>query len=403
MTDQLSRRSFLRISSLTAGAVALGAPLFSEQELALAALPPGITMGPAMSAPDAVLINFNENPLGPSTAARKAAIELLPQAGRYLFPRQLELAALFAKQQQLSEQAVDLYAGSGIALDAITMAFTSPSAALVVADPSYEQPFQMAAMHGVPVHKIPLRPDFSHDVQAMASADAHAGLIYVCNPNNPTGSVTARADIEWLLAHKPNGSIVLVDEAYIHFSDAPSVLDLVAAGKDLIVLRTFSKLYGMAGMRLGVVAARPDLMAKIQSFRTGGGAALPVMTVAAGMASLKDPLLVAQRKKGNAGIRTDTLAWLKSRGFACSPSQSNCFMVDVRRPGPEFAAQMAAQHVFVGRSWPIWPNQMRVSVGTAADMQRFKQAFAKVIDGKVPAAKAVAADASPLAAFTSLA
>ncbi|WP_049623144.1 pyridoxal phosphate-dependent aminotransferase [Frateuria defendens] len=386
MTAPLSRRSFLRMSSLAAGAAAIGAPLLGEREMAMAAMSAGMQKVAATS-PNAVMINFNENPLGPSEAARKAAVELLPQAGRYLHPLQDELAELLARQLGLSLDAVDLYAGSGIALDATTMAFTGPDAPLVVADPSYEQPTQMAAIRKAPVHKVPLRKDYSHDVKAMAGAASNAGLIYICNPNNPTGTVTTRADIEWLLANKPKGAVVLVDEAYIHFSDAPSVLDLVAAGKDLVVLRTFSKLYGMAGMRLGVVAARPDLLARIQAFRTGGGTALPVMTVAAAIASLKEPGLVAQRKQLNASVRDDTIGWLRSKGYACTPSQSNCFMVDVRRPGPGFAAQLAARDVVVGRSWPVWPNHMRISVGTAEEMRRFKTAFAAVIDGKVPVQK----------------
>ncbi|MHC1478919.1 pyridoxal phosphate-dependent aminotransferase [Frateuria aurantia] len=381
MVDPVSRRAFLRMSGVAAGVAAIGVDLFSERELAMAALPTEIFSGTAMPPADAVLINFNENPLGPSASARKAAIAMLPQSGRYLFPQQLHLAELFARQNHLPPDHVEVYPGSGVALDALTLAFTSPTASLVVADPSYEQPFQMAGKHQVQVHKVPLRADFSHDVKAMAGAAADAGLIYICNPNNPTGTITSRADIEWLLANKPKNAIVLVDEAYIHFSDAASVLDLVAAGKDLVVLRTFSKLYGMAGMRVGAVAARPDLLAHIQALRTGGGAALPVMSVAAAIASLNDPSLVPTRKKINAGIRDETIAWLRKEGYACTPSQGNCFMLDVKRPGQEVAAQLASQHVFVGRSWPIWPDQLRVSIGTAPEMLRFRKAFAGVMAG----------------------
>mgnify|MGYP004705680289 CR=1 FL=1 len=400
--DSASRRAFLRVSGVAAGVAAMGMDLFSERELAMAAMPTEIFSGTAMPPADAVLINFNENPLGPSAAARKAAIALLPQSGRYLFPQQLHLAELFASQHHLPADHVEVYPGSGVALDALTLAFTSPSAPLVVADPSYEQPFQMAGKHQVPVHKVPLRPDFSHDVKAMAAAAPSAGLIYVCNPNNPTGTVTARADIEWLLANKPKSAIVLVDEAYIHFSDAPSVLDLVAQGKDLVVLRTFSKLYGMAGMRVGAVAARPDLLAHIQALRTGGGAALPVMSVAAAIASLNDPRLVPTRKKINATIRDENIAWLRKQGYACTPSQGNCFMLDVKRPGHEVAMQMASQHVFVGRSWPIWPNQLRISVGTASEMSRFRKAFSEAMAGKLTAVAAAPVPAK-LASWQSLA
>src|SRR5262249_27131179 len=150
----------------------------------------------------------------------------------------------------------------------------SPSRPLVTAEPGYEAPEGAARFIKAKVIKVPLRKDHSHDVKAMAAAHPDAGVIYVCNPNNPTGTVTRRDDVAALVAAKPKGCVVLIDEAYIHFSTtASSATDLVLAGKDVIVLHTFSKLYGMAGLRAGAALGRPDLLEKLRGF--GGLAFLP--------------------------------------------------------------------------------------------------------------------------------
>src|SRR5205814_9254802 len=160
-----------------------------------------------------------------------------------------------------------------------------------------------------------------------------AGVFYICNPNNPTGTLTPRADIDYLLANKPKDSVVLVDEAYIHLTEAQSCLDLVKAGKDVIVLRTFSKVYGMAGIRCGLLLARPDLGKRV--LQRGGFNFMPITAVVAATASLRDSSLVAERRRINASIRQQTFQFLDRNGFSYIPSESNCFMIDVKRPGQE--------------------------------------------------------------------
>jgi len=374
MAQPLSRRHFLGLSACSLASAGL-APLLGAGGSARAQLPPTL---PGMDDPDAVLLNYNENPLGPFPEAREAALDGLGRANRYLFGLQRDLVGLFASQNGLREDQVAGYCGSGVALDSAALAFASPKAALVTADPTFESLAQMADAHGAPVARVPLRADGAHDVRAMAAAAeaGSAGLIYVCNPNNPTGSITPRADIDWLLAHKPAGSVVLVDEAYIHYSDEPDTLDLVRAGADVVVLRTFSKIYGMAGMRLGLAMARPELLQRLVLF---GMNSLPVPSVAAGIASLGHPQQLATRKAENTRLREETVAWLAARGHACLPSQANCFMVDVKGDGRAFTSAMARHKVFVGRSWPSMPQHVRVTVGTAEEMARFREAFAAVM------------------------
>jgi len=366
-----SRRTFLKDSALVAAA-GLGAPWLAQ------AAPGAAQATNAELAP--VLINANEYPGGPSPAAQRAIAAIASSGGRYLGELQLELLQTLADQLGVGIDHLMAYAGSTEPLDYSMLAFTSPSASLVTADPTFESGWRAAARNGAKVIKVPLRKDDAHDVQAMCAADANAGVLYICNPNNPTGSVTARKDLDYALAHKPKGSVLVVDEAYLHFSDsASSMVDRVAAGDDVIVLRTFSKLYGMAGIRLGYAVARPELLAKLKFYSVNS---LPVTAVAAGLASLRDPALVPQRRALNSAIRNDVVRWLGAQGHACTASESNCFMLDVKRPAQEFMDAMATWGVFVGRSWALWPNRSRITIGTAAEMARFKRAFAQVTAGQ---------------------
>jgi histidinol-phosphate aminotransferase len=249
-----------------------------------------------------------------------------------------------------------------------------------------------AKISGARIVKTPLTKTYGHDIKAMLAAAPDAGLFYVCTPNNPTGTMTPHSDIEQLLAAKPKGSVVLVDEAYIHFSDGVSALDLVKADRDLIVLRTFSKIYGMAGIRCGMAIGRPDLLAKLENY--SGWSAMPITAVAAATASLKHEHLVAERKKLNAEIRQRTFDWLSSHGYSFVPSESNCFMLDTKRPAKEVIDAMAARKVFIGRIWPVWPTYARITVGTQQEMETFQEAFdavmknAKTVSFALPASPA---------------
>jgi histidinol-phosphate aminotransferase len=169
---------------------------------------------------------------------------------------------------------------------------------------------------------------------------------------------------------------VLIDEAYIHLCDEPRSLDFVKQGRNVIVLRTFSKLYGMAGIRMGLAIGRKDLLTKYDAY---GQNSLPITALAAAKASLLDKDLVPARKKHIADVRAGTMAWLKSNGYAVTPSESNCFMLDTRRPGREVIAAMAAKDIYIGRIWPAWPTQVRITVGTQEEMLAFRKAFTEVM------------------------
>lgn len=366
-----SRRSFLQFSAATAAAAAVGIRIVTEPMLARADSRP-FPKG-------AVIIDANENPLGPCGVACEAVNSVASQGGRYSTWMTDDLIKTFATQQELKPEYVRAFPGSSGPLHYSVLAFTSPAKSFVTADPGYEAGSHAAKVSGARVVKVPLTRSYAHDVRAMLAAAPDAGVFYICSPNNPTGTLTGHADIEFLLVNKPKGSILLVDEAYIHFSDASSALDLVKADKDLIVLRTFSKIYGMAGLRCGYAISRPELLEKMGAF--SGWSPMPITAVAAAMSSLKDPQLVPERKRINSTIREATFEWLSKNGYSFVPSQSNCFMLDAKRPAKEVIAAMASLNVFIGRPWPVWPTHVRITVGTQSEMESFQEAFQRVMSG----------------------
>lgn len=369
-----SRRSFLSWSAAASAAVAMR--IVTEPMLARARVhnPPA----------SAVMIDANENPLGPCTSAREAIAAITPQGGRYSDGLTDELVNTIAHMEGLKPDYVRVYPGSSEPLHHTVCAYTSSSRSYVTADPGYEAGMFAAGAVGARVVKVPLTKSHAHDVKAMLAAGADAGVFYVCTPNNPTGTLTSHSDIEFLVENKPKGSIVLVDEAYIHFSDGTSAVDLVKGDRDVILLRTFSKIYGMAGLRCGFALGRPDLMKRMQEY--GGANAMPITAVVAASASLQHAQLVPERKKINAAIRQEVFQWLERNGYSYVPSQSNCFMLDVKRPAKEVIDAMAHQNVFIGRIWPAWPTYARITVGTRPEMEQFQAAVHKVMTGAVTAA-----------------
>jgi histidinol-phosphate aminotransferase len=366
-----SRRAFLQLSAAASAAMALH--IVNEPMLAAAAIeryrkgfPPGATV-----------INANENPLGPCDTARTAVVSMAPQGGRYSYWLTDELIDTFAAQQGLKREYIKAFPGSSGPLHFSVLAFTSPTRSYVTADPGYEAGMEAAKISGGRIVKVPLTKSYAHDIPAMVAAAPDAGLFYVCTPNNPTGTLTPHSDIEQLLAKKPKGSVVLVDEAYIHFSDGVTAMDLVKADQDVIVLRTFSKIYGMAGLRCGFAIARPDLLAKLETF--SGWSALPITAVSAATASLKHDHIVPDRLAMNTAVRQKTFEWLDSKGYSYVPSQANFFMLDTKRPAKPVIEAMAAKNVFIGRIWPVWPTYSRITVGTQAEMDTFMTAYDAVM------------------------
>src|SRR5271154_2830493 len=397
MTQGVSRRSFMRILG-AASAAATSLPAFAaiQQPAAQAPTTParrGRMGGFPQLGPDAVIISANENPLGPAQSALAAINSTALLGGRYHGDVYDKTIAVFNEQFGLRNDYSALFPGSGGPLDLALMSNIGPNKPLVYGDPSYEQGPRAADTMKAQKFAVPLTPTYAHDVKAMLKAHPSPGAYYIVNPNNPTGTMTPKSDIVWLVNNKPKGSVVIIDEAYHHFSNDESCIDLVAQDKDVIVMRTFSKIYGMAGLRAGFAVARPDI---IERFDNVGGpsrslASISITSAAAARASLQDKDLVPLRKKINSDIRSETLEFLTKHGYKIVPgSQGNMFMVDVKRPGKEFQAAMLKENVAIGRTWSAMPNYVRVTVGTKAEMEKFQTAFVKCMDMPPSAANGAA-------------
>jgi histidinol-phosphate aminotransferase len=363
-----SRRNFGRLATMVAAGSTL--PFYNEQALAQ------LSMVKGGVPEDAVKIDANENPMGPCAEALEAIHKAASNGGRYDYQLTVNMTETLAEQEGVKPSYVRAYPGSSAPLHHAVLAFCSPTKPYVMADPGYEQGAGAANYLGAKTIRVPLAKDYAHDVKAMVAASPDAGLIYICNPNNPTGSITKKSDIEWAVANKPKGSVIMIDEAYYHLAGISPCTDMVAADKDVIVLRTFSKIYGMAGIRAGAAIGRPDLLEKMGAFMAG---ALPTTAMGAANASLKVKTLIPERREKIKIIREDTLAFLDKHGFKTVTSVSNKFMVDTKRPAQDVIMAMRKEKVYIGRPWPVWPTYVRVTVGTQDDMNKFKSAFLKVM------------------------
>jgi histidinol-phosphate aminotransferase len=388
----LSRRRFAQL--LGAGVAAAGgarlaaaAPASAWASASALSLDPGVrgagkavpAAGAAKGAGGVVRLSSNENPYGPSPAAFDAMREAFGLAWRYPDEHAEALVEDLARLHGVDPGQLLLGAGSGEILLMAAVAFTAPGRPAVAASPTFESVPRHAQRHGAEALAVPLTADFRHDLPKMLAAAPDPGLLYVCNPNNPTATFTPKAELRALLAKVPERTVVLVDEAYFHFvddRDFESVIPLVAAHPNLLVTRTFSKIYGMAGLRCGYAVAQPPVIARLRDHQAFDS--VNVLGLAAARASLSDQDQVSRGRRLNREVKAAVCAELDRLGFATIPSVANFMMIDLRQPvGPTIRA-LRQRGVEVGREFPALPNHLRVTIGTADQMQAFLAAFGQV-------------------------
>lgn len=393
----MSRRRFAHLFG--AGA----AYAFSQPHISLA--------GPLFSArlsdsagASVVRLSSNENPYGPSPLALKAMTDAFSLAWRYPDEHSDLLIETLAKINRVNRDQILVGDGSGEILKLCAAAFTGPLTTdtdrrvtlarptrggalqfrpgrgkLIVADPTFEAILNHANINQAEVVKIPLTSSFSHDLTKMLAA-ASEGLIYICNPNNPTASITPKNEIRDFLARVPRTTIILIDEAYFHYADSAdyeTVIPLIKDYPNLIVARTFSKIYGMAGLRLGYCVAQPETIQRLRPHQTWDS--VNIMALAAGIASLNDSEQVATGRRMNSQTKIFLSGELKAMGYNHVPSQANFLMIDVRRPVRPMIQALSQRGVQVGRVFPALPNYMRVTVGKRPEMETFLAAFRQVV------------------------
>ena len=333
--------------------------------------------------PDAVVIGSNENPMGPTKEGLEAIAKVSPLAWRYTpAGDNNDLENLIESTEGLKQGYAQLYPGSGPALADLHPAFTSPTRSWVMGSPGYGSGAGGNGDRGSKTVKVALRKDYTHDVEAMIKADPNAGVYYICNPNNPTGTITPRKDFEYILANKQKDAILVIDEAYVHFSGRDNMsTDLVAKDKDVIVLRTFSKIYGMAGLRAGIAYGRPDLLAQLGKMGKPGN--LSQGTRACAAASLKaNATVLPERIETYKKNRAITYEAMDKLGVGYVPTVANFFMMSVKgMTGAQVGTALQAKKIFVAGAgrWPEWPNHIRVTVGSYDEMTKFNAALAQVV------------------------
>jgi histidinol-phosphate aminotransferase len=339
---------------------------------------------------DAIRINSNENPLGPGKAAIDAILGKFPEANRYPFnstPLDADLEILIARQNQAKRENVVLGVGSQELLKNAVRVFMSPAKHLVEASPTFANCNGQARQLGWPIKTARVaEKTLRTDLSALAPLVTGAGLVYLCNPNNPTGTINSAQEIKDFVAEVKKTSpttAILIDEAYCDYVSDPSyqtAIPLALATPGVIVARTFSKAYGMAGVRIGYAIGDAATIKKMAAYRMPYN--VNTFGVAAAIASLKDPQHIKDESARNKAVREFTIKALADLGYASAESQGNFIFTDIGRTttAAQFREACAAKGVMVGRDFPPLEKQWaRISIGTMDEMQKATEVFRSVL------------------------
>lgn len=332
-------------------------------------------------------LSFNENPYGPPDSVLKAMTGAFKYANRYGYPDG-GIQQAIADYHGVKPEHVLLAAGSGEILDVVGSAFASEKKVIGVT-PSYEFVYShVASVKGGSI-TLPLTSDYRQPIdQLIATTKKHyreVGFVYLCNPNNPTGRIVTKQEVKQLLDGIPEDVPVLIDEAYYHFVEDPNYatsVPYVLEGRPVIVTRTFSKIAALAGMRLGYAIATPEVIATMRPYVSDS---ISAVVKWGGVAALKDTAAQAQVKKVTLDLRKKTTSELEGMGYAVIPSETNFFMVDLKRPVRSVIGEFEKKGVLVGRAFPPLDHHLRVSIGTADEMSRFTTAFREIMAQPVKA------------------
>ena len=384
--QRLSRRDFVHsVGRGAAGMCAAGAVAFRGREaLAGSWLEGGQAAAPLGDA-DLVRLDSNENPLGPGQAALDAIRAAFGEAGRYPDNPSVALTDALAKLHGVSEANILPGAGSGEILRISVHAFTSPTRPLVQGQPTFEEPGRCAEVIGAPVVAIPVDAQLKLDLAAMASRAAGAGLVFLCNPNNPTATVHSSPAVADFIAKVLKASpetTILVDEAYHHYVEAPSYASAVPIALEnprVIVCRTFSKAYGMAGLRVGYAVGHAETIKVMRRQKLANS--VNVLGAMAAISSLGQPGLIERERARNHEVKELTRRAFSEMGFKAGESDTNFIMVDIKRDVRGFQAACRKLGVLVGRPFPPLTTYARVSLGTADEMRRAIEVFKKALSG----------------------
>jgi histidinol-phosphate aminotransferase len=382
----VTRRSFVGGLAAALGYLGLGPDDLLAQGRGQAA-GGGATRGPRLAGDyDAMAhLSSNENCWGPPESVMKAMNSAWKYSNRYGYPDG-NLIGEIAKHHGVKNENILLGAGSGEILDVVGTTYLLGGKKVLGVEPSYSSVYQHATSIKTTAIKLPLGKDYRQDIPAMIkAAKDHAsevGLVYLCNPNNPTGIIVTKDEVKQLLDGIPQGMPVLIDEAYHHFVEDPKYatsVPYVLEGRPVIIARTFSKIAALAGMRLGYAVASAEIVQKMRPYSMGS---INALVKWGGVAALKDTAAQADVKKKTLDLRKKTTSELQAYGYESIPSETNFFMVAIGREVQPVIQEFAQKQVAVGRPFPPMTKHMRVSIGTAEEMDRFMKAFKEIFPAK---------------------
>ena len=373
-----SRRQFLALGGVGAAWSSLSQTAMSwhnglSQPAVHALLAPAGTLEP-------VKIDANENPYGPSEKAIQAIQRSFGQSGRYASNTQ-ELHRALCSHHQVDSGMLEVGYGSSELLKMAAEAFLATGKNVVTAQPTYEAPSRYGAVYDATTIRVPLDSQYSHDLKRMrAAVNDKTGMVYICNPNNPTATIVSAEGTKAFVDSMPPDVPVVIDEAYHHYVDDPSyasAIPLAKQGRAVVVMRTFSKIYGMAGLRMGYAVGRGDLISRMSAYKIWLNT--NTLTVAAALASLEDKEFVEKNRKLNASARQFVEQQLTKMGLGYIPSQANFLMVDLKRDMGPVVGALRARNVFAGRPFHPLRRHLRVTVGTMEEMKRFVEELRAVV------------------------
>jgi histidinol-phosphate aminotransferase len=359
----MQRRAFFRAGVAT-GLVALTRPV---PRRAFAETP--------LRRPGPLRLNANENPLGLCPAARQAVLDGIPEANRYPFTALRPMQEAVAKRHGTTPDHILLGNGSTEILRVAVAAYAGPAGLLLTADPTFEDVAHYAKPYSYRLEQVPLTRDFAHDLTAMADRAGQTGdpvVVYICNPNNPTATLTSCADVASWIDQAPERVFFLIDEAYFDFVDAPGYrsFDTVALERpNVMVARTFSKIFGMAGLRAGYAIAQPATIKRLRAYITENTP--NHLAQVAAIASLGDAGLIERGRASNTRARKILYDALDELGLEYLPSQANFVMHRIPGDLASYQKHMQERGALVGRAFPPMLAYNRVSIGLPAEMEDF--------------------------------
>lgn len=367
MSTTIARRAWLKQSSLALAGLPFAHQLFADDRTGFRPPVPGM-----------IRLNANENPYGPSPMARKAMADAVLLSNRYPWDLTTQLREKIAQRYGLTKEHVLMGAGSSEILGLVSALASLNKGNAVTAHPTFSIWMRAAEKMGMEIIKVPLTPDKKHNLAAMlAATNSNTRMVYVCNPNNPTGTVVASDPLKNFVEEASRRALVLLDEAYTEYSDEPSLASMVATNKNLVIAKTFSKIYGLAGARIGYALAHPDLIKLLSELQPWANAGPGAVSLAGALASLDDAAFVSSTKTSNKAAREFTSKALKAANIEVVPSHTSFLYCSVRSYAGDFPALLTANQIMGGRVVEESGKWTRISIGMMEEMQQFTNLIKK--------------------------